>query len=201
MAARQIQADRPDLFLEDHRIKLEPGCYTEVCKQGCNDIKEPFYLEGRECDDVTVTNSESDWISSYFGPIVCMDDLSGSEFILSSVDVTPEDRCKIKINPEVPDDGRAYYLIARCQMDIDEDIDAGNLPAAVCKHIVAFTNLVYFFAYGMDSMVNIDQSQSQQYFENYLRLMELSFFNDLSFREKNVVLGRLLDKSFFVGAE
>jgi hypothetical protein len=201
ISIRQIQSDRKDLFKEDKKIKLEPGCYTQVCKQGCEDISKPFRIPGDECDDLEVIDSNEDWVSEYFPLIRCNDDDEEDEYKPERIQIDLEDPCTIKVEPEVPDDGRAYYIIAKCQRDIDQDIANGVLPSGVCKHYNAFIQLVLFYTYGMDSMVNLDQSQSQQYFENYLTLIGLTYMNDLSHREKEIVLKQLLDRSKRIGVQ
>lgn len=200
IAAKQIQSDRKDLFKEDKKIKLTPGCKTETCLQGCEDISGPFRNNLSDCDLIDETTIDEDWTAQYFASIKCNDDLDDEDYKVESVKTDAENPCEIIVDPPVPDDGKAYFLYAKCQKDVGEEIASGTLPAAVCKHLNAFTNLVLFYTYGMDSMVNLDPTQSQTYFKNYLDLMGLSYLNDLSFREKNIVLNQLLDKSVKVGA-
>lgn len=200
IAARQLQSDRKDLFKEDKRIKLDIGCYTDVCKQGCQEISGPFRNEGDECEDVEHVSSDDDWISSYFAVIKCIDPDGEEEYTVDRVITDIEDPCTLKIEPEVPDDGLTHWIIAKCQADLSDFLMMGKLPAAICAHLNAFTQLVLFYAYNMDSMINVDVRIAQQHFENYLTLMQLTYLNDLSHREKTLYLKQLIDRSSFQGA-
>lgn len=193
IAAKQVQSDRKDLFKEDKRIKLSIGCYTSVCRQGCDEITGPFRIEGDECADVEEVTTDEDWTTQYFPPIKCFN--SSDEFKVERVETDLEDPCTIKITPPVPDDGKAYWIIAKCQKDVEEEIANGVLPSGICDNLHAFTQLVLFYAYSKDSMVNADDSQAQMYFNNYLSLMELSYLRDLSFRERSIYLGQLLRRA------
>ena len=199
IAVRQLQSDRKDLFKEDRRIKLDIGCFTNVCKQGCQEITGPFRNEGDECKDVETISSDDDWISSYFSIIKCINPEGDDEFSVDRVTVDLEDPCTIKIDPEVPDDGFSHWIIAKCQTDISDFLMMGVLPTAVCTHLNAFTQLVLFYAYNMDSMINVDMRISQQHFENYLNLMQLTYLNDLSHREKTLYLKQLIDRTTIQG--
>lgn len=193
IAARQLQSDRKDLFKEDKRIKLEIGCYTGVCKQGCQEISQPFRNETDECKEIEVVSSDDDWISAYFPVIKCASD--SDAYSVDRIETDLEDPCTIKVTPPVPDDGKAYWVIAKCQKDVCAALSSGSLPDAICTHVNAFTQLVLFYAYSMDSMVNVDMSQAQRYFENYTTLMQLTYLNDLSAREKTIYLKQLIDRS------
>lgn len=196
LAASQLRSDRPDLFLETKRIKLKSGCYTAACESGCESIRGPIYLEGKECVDIDVVDKEQaeekKWADSYFDDLSCP--APGSmeeEYSIETIIIDPEDPCVIKVNPEVPSDGIARYIVARCVTDPEEDFDGGNLPDAACKHLNAFTQLVLHYAYSMDSMVDADGSQAQQHFQNYIDLMQLSIDRALWFRDSRVLFGRL----------
>ena len=190
IAANQIKQDRGDLFLEDKRIKLEVGCYTSACSQGCNDLVGPVYLEGNECQKIAVKQESDTWTDEYFEDLPCVSNAAIAEdgYTVESIELNPEDPCKIKVNPEVPDDGNDYYLIARCTQDLSESIqERGQLPASICDHLHAFTMLVLSYAYGMDGMVNVDGSQWVQYHERYEKLIQDSFIRDLSLRDKRIL--------------
>lgn len=192
IAARQLQSDRKDLFKEDKRIKLDIGCYTNVCIQGCQEISKPYRNAADECAEIETISTDDDWASSYFPVIQCS---APDEYTVSRIEHDLEDPCTLKIEPPVPDDGRAYWVIAKCQRNVEDDLLSGVLPSAVCTHLNAFTQLVLFYAYNMDSMVNVSVAQAQQHFENYLNLMQLTYLNDLSHREKTIYLKQLIDKS------
>lgn len=193
IAARQIQADRADLFKEDKKIKLSIGCVTNVCEQGCEEITKPFRRVGDDCSEIQTISSDEDWVSSYFPPIGCSS--NGAGYRVERIETDIEDPCSITVVPPVPDDGMAYWIVAKCQKDIQAELMSGQLPAAVCRHLNAFTQLVLFYVFGMDSMVNADHSQAQKYFENYLVLMKLTYLNDLSNRERTIYLQQLIDQS------
>lgn len=195
IAARQLQSDRKDLFKEDKLIKLDIGCYTNVCKQGCQEITGPFRNQGEDCKDVEHVSSDDDWISSYFGVIKCTDPTGNEPFSVDRVITDIEDPCTLKIEPQVPDDGKAHWIIAKCQKDLTDFLMMGTLPAAICSHLNAFTQLVLFYAFNMDSMINVDVRVSQQHFDNYLNLMQLTYLNDLSHREKTLYLKQLIDRT------
>lgn len=193
LAASQIKADRGDLFLTDKRIKLSLGCYTTVCDQGCSDIRGPILLEGQECEKIAVKTEEDTWGDEFF-PNLCSSSASDdSEYVIESIEIDSEDPCKIKVNPPVPDDGVQRYLIARCTEDIEGAISDENesLPDAICENINAFTQLVLFYAYSMDGMVNVGSEEAQKYFDNYRVLINDSFLRDLSLNDSRVLYGQV----------
>ncbi len=198
VAARQVQSDRKDLFKEDKKIKLSIGCYTSVCNQGCEEISAPFRNLSDDCSDIDEISSNEDWASSHFPVIKCSD--SSGEYSVDRVTVDLEDPCTLKIDPPVPDNGKSYWVIAKCQKDIQASIMGGSLPSAICTHLNAFTQLVLFYAYSMDSMVNVDATQAKMYFDNYLKLMQLTYLNDLSHRERTLYLQQLIERSEKQGA-
>lgn len=192
IAAKQIQRDRSDLFKTDKRIKLNIGCYTTVCDQGCEEISTPIYLEGKDCEEIDVSSSDDSWVNKYFESVSCGHSKDG-EYKIDSITINPEDPCKIKIDPPVPDDGVQRYIIARCLLDTDDSLDSGVLPTGVCKNLHAFTQLVLAYCYGMDGMINVDSGQWQVYHENYRQLINDSFRHDLSARDPRVIFNQIQD--------
>lgn len=190
IAANQIKQDRGDLFLEDKRIKLSAGCYTLACSQGCEDIRGPIYLEGDECSKIAVKEESDTWGDDFFDSLPCLGAQMGDNYRVESIEIDPEDPCKIKVNPPVPDDGQERYIIARCTQDLSQSIEDGVLPRSICDNLHAFTQLVLSYAYGMDGMVNVNNSQSKQYHDNYRELINDSAFNDLSLRDRRIIFGQ-----------
>jgi len=192
IAANQIKKDRGDLFLKDKRIRLETGCYTAVCSQGCSDIRGPIYLEGQECEKISVKSESDTWGDEFFEGLACFPNssMSSENYTIESIEIDPEDPCKIKVNPEVPNDGNAYYVIARCTEDLSESIESGVLPQSICDNLHVFTLLVLSYAYGMDGMVNVDGSQWEAYHNKYEQVIQNSFIRDLSLRDKRVLFAQ-----------
>ena len=192
IAANQIRADRGDLFLEDKRIKLDVGCYTDVCTQGAFDIRSPIILEGNECERITVDSDVNQgWANDFFPSLSCTPSSGDTAYTIESIEIDPEDPCKIRVSPAVPDDGVQRYIIARATKDIVETIENGELPQGVCENLHAFTQLVLAYAYGMDGMVNVDGSQWKDYHSNYENIIQASFIRDLSLRDKRILYGQV----------
>lgn len=152
-----IGATRPDLFVKEAEIKLQPGCLQSYCGQ-CDKVTKIIRTVGSCVVPKKEEESELTDISSLYDDMSCMTkDLSSTDnsepdepYAVENYVIDAESGCTFTVTPEVPADQDVSVVVNCVELPkgLNED---GTIPDKLCEYAPLLVEYVMMKGYELDT--------------------------------------------------